>query len=143
MNARILVALLFLPVIPAVSFAQEPAAPDFRISSDLVLLDVVATRRGTAAPEKLLTRDTFRVFDNGQPVSIATFDAGAAVRPIALWFVVQCRMEGWDAQGSGLFAGQAARLAPALASLPSSDAVAVAQATKVEAVSAVTEAKAA
>ena len=47
-------------------------------------------------------------------------------RPLALWFVVQCAMPGWEKQGSGLFAGQISVFTPALKYLDKQDTVAVA-----------------
>lgn len=64
----------------------------------------------------------------GHPVSIKTFDGGAqfTTRPLALWFVVQCNMRGYEAKGSGLFTGQISRFQPALTYVEKQDRVAVA-----------------
>ena len=90
------------------------------------LVPVIALKDGL--PDKALKRDDFRVFDNGRPVSIKTFDSGAqfSTRPLALWFVVQCNMQGWETKGSGLFAGQINRFKPALKDTDKQDTVAVA-----------------
>jgi hypothetical protein len=105
--------------------AQTPEAT-FHSSSDLVLVDVVALRDGL--PVRTLTRDDFRLFDNDSPVSIKTFDteAQASMRPLSFWLVVQCKMPNWTAQGSGFFAGQMSRFAPALKKLDKWDTVGVA-----------------
>jgi len=105
---------------------QDSAAPVFHISSDLVLVDVEAISSADGHPINTLKRNDFRILDNGQPVSIKTFDTGEATRTLALWFVVQCNMRGWEAQGSGLFAGQVERFQPALLNLDKRDRVAVA-----------------
>jgi hypothetical protein len=97
-----------------------------RVSSDLVLIDVMASDRGNGTPDSSLKRGDFQVLDDGRPVSIKTFDAGTTLRPLALWFVVQCNMKGWEANGSGLFAGQIGRFDPALNLLDKQDKVAVA-----------------
>jgi hypothetical protein len=103
-------------------------SPDitFHSSSNLVLVEVIALNGTTGLPDKGLTRDDFQVFDNGRPVSIATFDTGTQTRPLALWFVVQCNMQGWEKEGSGLFAGQGSLFKPALKHLDNQDRVAVA-----------------
>lgn len=114
-------------VAPAAKSAQSSDIT-FRSSSNLVLVDVFALNGKTGLPDKTLTRDDFQVFDNGHPVAIKTFDSGAelATRPLVLWFVVQCNMQGWEKEGSGLFAGQVARFQPALKYLSKEDTVAVA-----------------
>jgi len=111
---------------PVSAHPAERSETTFRSSSNLVLVPVVALKNGL--PDKTLTRDDFQVLDNGRPVSIKTFDSGAqfSTRPLALWFVVQCNMEGWEKQGSGLFAGQIDRFKPALKDVDKQDAVAVA-----------------
>jgi hypothetical protein len=114
--------------------AQEapsvPQSPEitFSSSSDLVLVDVVALNAKNGLSDKMLKRDDFQIFDNGHPVSIMTFDSGAqfSIRPLALWFVVQCYMPGYEAKGSGLFRGQTSLFKPALKYLEKQDTVAVA-----------------
>ena len=98
----------------------------FHSSSDLVLVDVIALKNGL--PDKTLKRGDFDVFDNGHPVSIATFDTGAqfATRPLALWFVVQCYMPDIEDEGTGFFRGQVSLFKLALKYVEKQDAVAVA-----------------
>ncbi len=98
----------------------------FHSASNLVLVPVVALKNGL--PDKTLKLADFQVFDNGRPVSIKTFDSAAqfSTRPLALWFVVQCDMQGWEGEGSGLFAGQTNLFKPALNSVDQQDRVAVA-----------------
>jgi hypothetical protein len=87
---------------------------------------VVALNNGL--PDNTLKQDDFQVFDNGHRVSIKTFDSAAqfSTRPLALWFVVQCNMQGWETKGSGLFAGQINLFKPALKDVDKQDTVAVA-----------------
>jgi hypothetical protein len=124
--------LCALPVPPGVAQAAAPTTPSpeitFRSSSRLVLIDIVALTTKNGLPDKTLQRDDFQVFDDGHPVSIKTFDSGAnfTTRPLALWFVVQCAMPGWEKQGSGLFAGKISVFNPALKYLEKQDTVAVA-----------------
>ena len=124
-------ALFLLSAISAVAQDAPPAPhPDitFHSSSHLVLVDVVALNAKNGLPDKTLKREDFQVFDNGRPVSVKTFDSGAnfTTRPLALWFVVQCAMPGWEKEGSGLFAGQISVFKPALQNLEKQDTVAVA-----------------
>jgi hypothetical protein len=90
------------------------------------LLDVIALNNGL--PDKTLKQGDFRVFDNGRPVSIKTFDTGAqfTTRPLAVWFIVQCKMPDWESEGSGFFAGRMSLFEPALKYLEKQDTVAVA-----------------
>ena len=104
---------------------QSPAGT-LRVSSNLVLVPVVATDPKNGLLDKSLHREDFQVFDNGRPVSIQTFDRGGSARPFVLWFVVQCSMPGYDAHGSGFFRGQIRLLEPALKHLEKQDNVAVA-----------------
>jgi hypothetical protein len=114
-------------VAPVVRSSPSPELT-FRSSSNLVLVDVFALDGKTGLPDKTLTRDDFQVFDSGSPVSIKTFDSGAelATRPLVLWFIVQCNMQDWEKEGSGLFAGQINLFKPALKYLNKEDTVAVA-----------------
>ena len=112
--------------VPSVTHSSQSPETTFHSSSSLVLVPVVALKNGL--PDKTLKRDDFQVFDNGHPVSIKTFDSGAqfSTRPLALWFIVQCNMQGWEKEGSGLFAGQVNLFEPALKDVDKQDTVAVA-----------------
>jgi hypothetical protein len=120
-------------VFPIAGAAQEiaPATQSreitFHSSSNLVLVDVIARNAKNGLPDKTLKKSDFQVFDNDHPVAIKTFDSGAQLttRPLALWFVVQCNMQGQEAKGSGLFTGQISRFAPALKYIERQDSVAV------------------
>ncbi|HVR24267.1 MAG TPA: hypothetical protein VMU26_13220 [Candidatus Polarisedimenticolia bacterium] len=118
--------------LPAVAQKGAPVSdsPEITLhsSSNLVVVDVIALSAKIGLPDKTLKRDDFRIFDNGQPVSINTFDSGAkfTTRPLALWFVVQCNMRGYEAKGSGLFAGKISLLKRPLKDLEKQDTVAVA-----------------
>jgi hypothetical protein len=123
------VLLLPQPSLPGVAAAAQPMqAPEatFQSSSNLVLVNVIALSAGSGLPDKTLKRGDFQVFDNGRPVSVKTFDSGAQTRALALWFVVLCNMQGYEAQGSGLFRGQISLFKPALRNLDKQDTVAVA-----------------
>jgi hypothetical protein len=93
-----------------------------------VLVDVVALKNGL--PVKGLGRDDFELLDNDRPVSITTFDSGAEfkTRPLALWFIVLCNMQGGfnETYGSGLFRGETHLLQSALVHMEKQDAVGVA-----------------
>jgi hypothetical protein len=130
--ASLALLLLYPSLCPTHGLAQivpssgDSTTPVLHISSDLVLVDVEAINAADDNAIDTLKRDDFQIFDNGQPVSIKTFDRGVATRPLALWFVAQCNMRGWEAQGSGFFAGQINRFQPALRTLENRDSVAVA-----------------
>lgn len=139
-NMRTVAILAFVLLLLQCSFfsisgtAQEIApatqSPEitFHSSSNLVLVDVIARNAKDGLPEKALKKSDFQVFDNDQPVAIKTFDSGAqfTTRPLALWFVVQCNMQGYEGKGSGLFTGQISRFEPALKYIAKQDTVAVA-----------------
>jgi hypothetical protein len=117
----------------AIPATAQETSPDsgspqitIRTSTNLVLVDVVALKAKSNVPVTTLQRADFQILDNGRPAAIKTFDTGVSTRPLALWFVVQCAMPGWEAQGSGLFAGHTGLLEPALKSLGARDSVAVA-----------------
>lgn len=101
-------------------------AGTFRSATDLVLVDVTAINAASGAPETHLKQSEFEIFDNGHVLPIRTFDTGLQSRPLALWFIVQCNMQGWGAKGSGLFTARTHLLAPALHNLNRTDRVAVA-----------------
>jgi hypothetical protein len=135
MRRRATVAFVVCLSLSTITVAQEvptgslaPRSPEiiFHSSSNLVLVDVIALKNGL--PDKTLKREDFQVFDNARSVSIETFDSGAQLttRPLALWFVVQCSMQGYEAKGSGLFTGQISRFVPALKYIERQDTVAVA-----------------
>ena len=130
--ATVAIALLMFQSNPHATSQETPSASPsfgditFHTSSDLVLVDVIALTNGL--PDKILKRGDLEVFDNGRPVSIMTFDSGAqfTTRPLALWFVVLCNMQGYEKQGSGLFARQIDLFRPALKYVEKQDTVAVA-----------------
>ena len=127
-------SLLQCSLSPTSGVAQEAGSitqsPQITLhsSSNLVLVDVIARNARNGLPDKTLKRDDFQLFDNDHPVSIKTFDNGAqfSTRPLALWFIVQCHMKGYEAKGSGLFAGQISLFRPALNYVEKQDTVAVA-----------------
>lgn len=82
----------------------------------------------TALPVSGLTKEDFRVFDNGLEMPIQSFDLGAryGVRPITLWFAVICNEVDWDENGSGFIRGKSKLLRPSLDLLDQNDSVGVA-----------------
>jgi hypothetical protein len=70
------------------------------------MVNVVAFRGATPAPDITLTRDDFELFDNDRRVPIRTFDKGSSARPVAVWFLVQCPMPGAGDRGSEVFRGK-------------------------------------
>jgi hypothetical protein len=124
--------LLFFAGFRAPAFAQQApssaSSPEATIhaSTNLVLVDVIALKGARQRPDDTLKREDFQILDNGRAIPIKTFDSGAATRPLALWFVVQCTMKDWDREGSALFHGRTDLLKPALRHLNRGDTVAVA-----------------
>jgi len=103
-----------------------------RVDSSLVLVDVIAENAKTALHTRALltdlTREDFRIFDNGHEMPISNFDVGAqrSTRPIGLWLIVQCEEpfpENWHSQ---FMQGKTQMLRPALNHLTADDAVGVA-----------------
>ncbi len=126
-GAAAAVLMLALPPCPSAQGQRRAGAEGtFRISSNLVLVDVIASDTRSGNPIEGLKQEDFQVFDEGHAIAVDTFDAGDAARPIVLWFVVQCNMQGWEAQGSGMFHGQIDRLVPGIKKLGKRDLVAVA-----------------
>jgi hypothetical protein len=119
------VAILLAVFVPTFLRAQEAT---FHARSSLVLVDTIVVDPKTGVPPSRLTRNDFKVFDNGHQVPIATFASGAhlATRPIALWFIVVCRTVGGDEQGSGFIAKKTNLLEPAFPDLDKKDKVGVA-----------------
>ena len=111
---------------PSIPHSADPSGVTFHSTSNLDLVDVIAMNSDSRRPDDTLTRDDFRIFDNGRAVPVKTFDTGAATRPLALWFVVQCAMKDWINEGSGLFRGRVNLLTPALHHLDRADTIAVA-----------------
>jgi hypothetical protein len=114
--------------VPSVSHSPRSPEITFHTSSDLVLVDVTALNAKDGLPDDTLKRRDFQIFDNGHRVAIRTFESGAqsAARPLALWFIVLCNMQGYEKQGSGFFAGHAGVFKPALKNLDPHDTMAVA-----------------
>lgn len=112
-------------------FAQhEPVdaqTPTFRAQASLVLVDVITVDPKTLLPARDLQQKDFRLFDNGEQVRIAAFDAGAnfATRPVDLWLVVLCNEQG-KFGGSAEFVGKESLFRPALDQLDKNDAIGVA-----------------
>lgn len=92
----------------------DQSSATLRISTNLVLVNVVALNTATAVPDGTLNRGDFALFDNKRPVQIKTFDAGSAAQPLAVWFLVQCTMPDWDANGSTPFRERVSQFAPEL-----------------------------
>jgi hypothetical protein len=127
------VAILWPILVTSATFCPKPSAAQqpeitIRTSTNLVLVDVVALKNGL--PEKNIQRQDLQLLDNGSPVPIKTFDSGAEfkTRPLTLWFIILCNMQGDfdETYGSGLFRGETHLLQPALMHMENQDAVGVA-----------------
>ena len=121
LKARI-AGILYLTIIVVAAPAQ---APTFRVQSSLVLVDVISQDLKSGLPVRDFKKEDFHVSDNQHEVRIATFDAGADTRPIALWLVVICN-EGGIAGASAEFVGKESLFRSALDHLEKHDTVGVA-----------------
>jgi hypothetical protein len=121
LKARI-AGLLVLTTIVVAASAQ---APTIRVQSSLVLVDVISQDLKSGLPIRDFKKEDFRMFDNRHEVPIATFDAGADTRPIALWLVVICN-EGGVVGASAEFVGRESLFRSALDHLEKHDTVGVA-----------------
>jgi hypothetical protein len=97
-----------------------------------LLVDVIVTVKHANAPAKDLTQDDFQVFDGHTPLPISSFAHAPDLppRPLAVWFLLQCPLEGiaasWVSNGSGFMKGKTASFAPVLQKLQANDTVGVA-----------------
>jgi hypothetical protein len=114
------------------SFAQQPEQPiagqtTIRVQSSLALVDVISQDPKTGLPVQDFKKEDFRLYDNGNEVPIASFDAGArfATRPFVLWLTVICNERG-KIGGSREFVGKESLFRPAFDHLDKRDAVGVA-----------------
>jgi hypothetical protein len=114
-----------------ISSAQTVTAiPTYKVDSSLTLVDVIAEQ--TSAKQRrivpALTRNDFRVFDDGHEMPVSSFDRGSnySARPIALWLIVQCDLAFPKSWASMFLRGKAKYLRPALANLDKNDAIGVA-----------------
>ena len=121
LKARI-AGLLYLTAIVVAASAQ---APTIRVQSSTVLVDVISQDLKSGLPIRDFKKEDFRMFDNRHEVRIGTFDAGADMRPIALWLVVICN-EGGIVGASAEFAGKESLFRSALDHLEKHDTVGVA-----------------
>jgi len=130
---------IFLPVVqgrtPQPAPPQDPTATQtqaegvtIRVTSSMVLVDVITTDSKTGLPLSGVRKEDFRVTDEGHEVDVKSFDSGFnySTRPIALWFVVQCYQRNWDDFGSGFMRNKTKLLKTALAHLDKKDTVGVA-----------------
>jgi hypothetical protein len=114
-----------LLVLTTIVVAASAQAPTIRVQSSLVLVDVISQDLKSGLPIRDFKKEDFRVFDNRHEVPIATFDAGADMRPIALWLVVICN-EGGVVGASAEFGGKESLFRSALDHLEKHDTVGVA-----------------
>jgi hypothetical protein len=114
-----------LLVLTTIVVAASAQAPTIRVQSSLVLVDVISQDLKSGLPIRDFKKEDFRIFDNRHEVPIATFDAGADTRPIALWLVVICN-EGGVVGASAEFMGKESLFRSALDHLEKHDTVGVA-----------------
>jgi hypothetical protein len=97
-----------------------------------VILEVIATDKRAHAAAEGLTQDDFEIMEDRGVAHISSFAHGSegSLRPLSLWFVVQCADEhsysNWVSNGSGFMKGKTATLTPVLKKLNEHDTVGVA-----------------
>ncbi|HLW86399.1 MAG TPA: hypothetical protein VKR60_14370 [Candidatus Sulfotelmatobacter sp.] len=128
--ARRVASICFLAACTLFSIESQPPsacaqAPAIRVQSSLVLVDVVSQDLKSGLSVRDFKKEDFHVFDNRHEVRIATFDAGADIRPITLWLVVICN-EGGVVGGSAEFVGKESLFRSAMDHLEKHDTVGVA-----------------
>jgi hypothetical protein len=123
----LLIGVVLLARLHARASQQSPVAhPPF------VVIDVIATDKRTGAPAQELTQDDFEVFDDRSHAHVSFFvhASEASMRPVSLWFVLQCPEEhsyyNWVSNGSGFLRGKTRMFAPVLQRLGDRDTVGVA-----------------
>jgi hypothetical protein len=124
--------VILVSVLISSSFARQSEQPiaaqiSIRVQSSLVLVDVISQDPKSGLPGRDFKKEDFRLYDNGNEVPIAPFDAGAhyTTRPVILWLTVICN-EGGKIGGSAEFAGREALFRSALDHLDKRDTVGVA-----------------
>jgi hypothetical protein len=116
---------------------MQSQSAEIKVTSPLVLVDVMSFDTKTGLPVKSMERSDFELLDNNHPVPIESFDSGARydTTPIDLWLIVICNeksqvpgMEDSAPQDvrSGTFIGREHLLRPALDKLDEKDSVGVA-----------------
>ena len=98
-----------------------------------VMVDVIAIDKHRNAPAEGLSQEDFRILDNRGGAAISSFSNATgqgSLRPLSLWFIVQCPEQGaaysWVSNGSGFLKGKSSTLTPILQTLSSGDTVGVA-----------------
>jgi hypothetical protein len=119
----------------------SPQTPAVRSATELVLLDISVEDKKTGEPIKDLKEEDFVFRDNGKPVVVSSFGGGNGqkLRPLQLWFVLNCNEEvvtdstgykrayiGITKLGSQFLVGTTPGLAEALQHLGSDETVGVA-----------------
>jgi hypothetical protein len=108
------------------------ARGDLTAGAAPVILEVMATDKRAHAPAEGLTQDDFEIIEDRGVAHISSFAHGSegSLRPLSLWFVLQCPEEhsyfNWVSNGSGFMKGKTATLTPVLKKLNERDTVGVA-----------------
>jgi hypothetical protein len=125
----------FTFILVSTLFPGRCAHPQARSSTPAsvpALIDVIVTDKHANAAAQGLTQGDFQVFDGRNPIAISSFAHAPDFppRPLVVWFIVQCPLEGiassWVSNGSGFMKGKTTSFAPVLQKLQSNDTVGVA-----------------
>jgi Ca-activated chloride channel homolog len=83
MDIRPLGSLAILASLAVAAFAQEPAAPVFRSTTDLVIVTATVTTRD-GQPARGLLKEAFTITEDGAPQTVSVFDTGDVPLSIGL-----------------------------------------------------------
>lgn len=131
-NFALLAFLITSPAYSQTSPQSSSSTPTIHVATSLTLVDVTATNKKsglrTQDPLTSLSREDFRVFDDGHEMPIESFDIGAEnmTRPIALWLIVQCNDGQPPGHHSMFMRGKTQFLKPSLTHLAANDLIGVA-----------------
>ena len=104
--------------------------PVFRAESWLALIDGVVEQEDPKTHARGLvtglSKDDFRLYEDGHEVAIRSFDQGLRGRPVTLWLIAQCDIGGAPVETSAFMRGKTQSLEQARQNLRTDDLVGVA-----------------
>lgn len=117
-------ALALLVLLSYINFASPVGAQP---SSAQHWLEVIVESKDPDAQRNLSQTD-FQIIEGRNTIPISSFAGGAAgaIRPLLIWFVVQCAENRSVSSGSGFMLGKTDLFTPILQKLPGADTAAVA-----------------
>jgi hypothetical protein len=116
-----------LALLVLLSYAHFAGPVEAQQSSAQQWLEVIVESKDLDA-EKNLSQADFQIIEGRNTIPISSFAGGSAgaVRPLLIWFVVQCAEERSVSSGSGFMRDKTDLFTPILQKLPGADSAAVA-----------------